>query len=168
MCLDLDLDNYTTIYSSKFFNKKKGMEDREKRQILNEIINGLGDLHDIANSTEWDLKMVDVTRNYDLLLGFASIETANQMSIEGKVIVETQSQGELIIPCGPAVPHGVINYKRYLVRVAMTPGIPQWRILEELHKIFKVRETEVNTLKIGETDVPVQQGGMVCYIEFPS
>ena len=62
----------------------------------------------------------------------------------------------------------MINYKRYLVRVAMTPGIPQWRILEELHKIFKVRETEVNTLKIGETDVPVQQGGMVCYIEFPS
>ena len=25
MCLDLDLDNYTTIYSSKFFNKKKDM-----------------------------------------------------------------------------------------------------------------------------------------------
>ena len=98
MCLDLDLDNYTTIYSSKFFNKKKGMEDREKRQILNEIINGLGELHDIANSTEWDLKMVDVTRKYDLLLGFASTETANQMSIEGKISVETQSQGELIIP----------------------------------------------------------------------
>ena len=168
MCLDLDLDNYITIYSSKFFNKKKDMEDNEKRQILDEIINGLGTLHDITNSSAWDLKMVDVTRNYDLLLGFASTETSNQMSIEGKIIVETQSQGELIIPCGPVVPHGVINYKRYLVRVAMTPGVPQWRILEELHKIFKVRETEVNTLKIGETDVPVQKGGMVCYLEFPT
>ena len=94
----IDLDNYTTIYSSKFFNKKKDMEDNEKRQILNEIINGLGNLHDITNSSAWDLKMVDVTRNYDLLLGFASTETANQMSIEGKISVETQSQGELIIP----------------------------------------------------------------------
>ena len=76
MCLDLDLDNYTTIYSSKFSNKKKDMEDNEKRQILDEIINGLGTLHDITNSSAWDLKMVDVNMNYDLLLGFANVETA--------------------------------------------------------------------------------------------
>ena len=60
MCLDLDLKNYTKIYTSKFFNKKENMKDNTKREILNEIINGLGKLHDLANSTEWDLKMVDV------------------------------------------------------------------------------------------------------------
>ena len=48
----------------------------------------------------------------------------------------------------------------------MTPGVPQWRILEELHKVYDVRETEVNSLKIGKTDMPIQQGGLVCYIEF--
>ena len=62
----------------------------------------------------------------------------------------------------------MINYKRYLVKITMTPGVPQWRILEELYKNFQVRETEVNSLKIGETDLPIQYGGLVCYIEFPS
>ena len=48
----------------------------------------------------------------------------------------------------------------------MTPGIPQWRILEELHAKFKVKETEVNSLKLGGNDVQIQQGGLICYIEF--
>ena len=58
----------------------------------------------------------------------------------------------------------MLHFNRYLVRVAMTPGVPQWRILEELYKNFQVRETEVNSLKIGETDLPIQYGGIVCYI----
>ena len=42
MCLDLDLENYTTIYSSKFFNKKKDMEDNEK------------DRYSTKSSTDWE------------------------------------------------------------------------------------------------------------------
>ena len=124
MCLDLDLENYTTIYSSKFFDKKKDMDEKAKRLILEDIINGLGRKHDLENSDAWDLKMVDVNRNYDLVLGFTSTDTAAVMNTKGKIIIETETQGELIIPCGPLVPQGLINYKRYQVKVMMTPGIP--------------------------------------------
>ena len=168
MCLDLDLENYTTVYTSKFFNKKESMDEKAKRLLIDEVINGLGQQHDLDKSGQWDLKMVDVNRNYDLLLGFANVETAQEMNSQGKIIVETQTQGELIIPCGPLVPHGMINFKRYLVRVAMTPGVPQWRILEKLNQHFTVKETEVNSLKIGGKDLPIQHGGMTCYLEFPS
>ena len=90
MCLDLDLENYTKLYTSKFFNKKKSMDEKQKRLLLDEVINGLGQKHDVANSSEWDLKMVDVDRNYDLLLGFASLQTAEDINKEGSIIIETQ------------------------------------------------------------------------------
>ena len=80
MCLDLDLGNFTTIYTSKFFNKKEEMEDKAKRLLLDEVINGLGEKHDLVNSDEWDLKMVDVNRYYDLMLGFANASTPSNMN----------------------------------------------------------------------------------------
>ena len=91
MCLDLDLENYTKLYTSKFFNKKKSMDEKQKRLLLDEVINGLGQKHDVANSSEWDLKMVDVDRNYDLLLGFASLQTPEDINKEGSIIIETQT-----------------------------------------------------------------------------
>ena len=91
MCLDLDLENYTKLYTSKFFNKKKSMDEKQKRLLLDEVINGLGEKHDVANSSEWDLKIVDVDRNYDLLLGFASLQTAEDINKEGSIIIETQT-----------------------------------------------------------------------------
>lgn len=99
--------------------------------------------------------MVDVNRNYDIMLGFSNVNTAHEMNILGYITVVTESFGELIIPCGPMVPHGLINFKRYLVRVAMTPGIPLYRILEELQKAYKIKETEIPSLKIGEKDLPI-------------
>ena len=51
MCLDLDLENFTTIYSSKFFKKKEDMDDKTKRKLLDEVINGLGQKHDLTNSS---------------------------------------------------------------------------------------------------------------------
>ena len=51
MCLDLDLENFTTIYSSKFFKKKEDMDDKMKRKLLDEVINGLGQKHDLTNSS---------------------------------------------------------------------------------------------------------------------
>ena len=122
--MDLDIENYTTLYTSKFFNKKQNMTDREKREIIDEILNELGRLHDEMNETEWDIKMVDVNRNYDLLLGFASKETADEINLVGHLTLNTESQGEIIIFCGPVVPHGLINFKRYMVKVSMTPGVP--------------------------------------------
>ena len=124
MCMDLDIENYTTLYTSKFFNKKQNMTDREKREIIDEILNELGRLHDEMNETEWDIKMVDVNRNYDLLLGFASKETADEINLVGHLTLNTESQGEIIIFYGPVVPHGLINFKRYMVKVSMTPGVP--------------------------------------------
>jgi len=155
MCLDLDLENFTTIYTSKFFKKKEDMDDKAKRKLLDEVINGLGEKHDLVNSDEWDLKMVDVNRYYDMMLGFANANTANNMNTTGYITVETHSFGELIIPCGPLVPHGLINHKRYFVRVAISPGTPIIRILEEMQKTFVVKETEIPSLKIGEKDLPI-------------
>ena len=80
MCLDLDLENFTTIYTSKFFKKKEDMDDKVKRKLLDEVINGLGEKHDLVSSDEWDLKMVDVNRYYDMMLGFANANTANKMN----------------------------------------------------------------------------------------
>ena len=98
MCLDLDLENFTTIYTSKFFKKKEDMDDKAKRMLLDEVINGLGQKHDLENSDEWDLKMVDVNRYYDIMLGFANANTANSMNTAGYITVDTHSFGELIIP----------------------------------------------------------------------
>ena len=98
MSLDLDLENFTTIYTSKFFKKKEDMEDKVKRKLLDEVINGLGEKHNIVSSDEWDLKMVDVNRYYDMMLGFAYANTDNKMNTTGYIAVETHSFGELIIP----------------------------------------------------------------------
>ena len=100
------------------------MTDKEKREIIDEILNELGRLHDEMNSSEWDIKMVDVNRNYDLLLGFASKETADEINLVGHLTLSIESHGEIIIFCGPVVPHGLINFKRYMVKVSMTPGVP--------------------------------------------
>ena len=95
--MDLDIENYTTLYTSKFFSKKKNMTDKDKRDIIDEVINELGRRHDEMNSSEWDIKMVDVNRNYDLLLGFASKETADDINLVGHLTLNTESQGEIII-----------------------------------------------------------------------
>ena len=79
--------------------------------------------------------------------------------------------GDLIIPCGPLVPHGVINHKRYFVRAKITPGVPLSRIGEELAKrCKKMREIEVPNLTIEPQDlsVRVQYGCLECYMEFNS
>ena len=49
----------------------------------------------------------------------------------------------------------MINHKRYFVRVAISPGTPIIRILEEMQKTFVVKETEIPSLKIGEKDLPI-------------
>ena len=113
--------------------------------------------------------MVDVNRNLDLVLGFKAAETAQNLSDQGEITVDTEMLGELVLPCGPLIPHGVINHKRYLVRAKITPGVPQYRIAEELaHYCKKVREVEMPNMVLGQSghSVPVQQGSMECYLEF--
>ena len=112
--------------------------------------------------------MVDVNKNYDLQLGFQDVRAAETLSEEGKVIVNTEMLGDLIIPTGPLVPHGVINYKRYLVRAAIAPGIPQAYITKKLSQRYKLREVEVQTLTRNGEAKPIQHGGTECYIEFDS
>ena len=68
--------------------------------------------------------MVNVNKHYDLMLGFKTEASNEQINTEGKVYISIPMHGELIIPTGPVEPHGMINYKRYLVRAAITPGIP--------------------------------------------
>ena len=56
--------------------------------------------------------MVDVNKNHDLVLGFKATETAEELSNIGAIQVTSGILGDLVIPCGPLVPHRVINYKR--------------------------------------------------------
>ena len=35
-----------------------------------------------------------------------------------------------------------------------------------MQKAFTVKETEIPSLKIAEKDLPIQYGGMICYLEF--
>lgn len=115
--------------------------------------------------------MVDVNKNHDLVLGFKATETAEELSNIGAIQVTTGILGDLVIPCGPLVPHGVINYKRYLVRARMTPGVPNSRIGEELAlRCKKMREIEVPNLVIEPQGlgIPIQYGSIECYMEFNS
>ena len=112
--------------------------------------------------------MVEVNRNDDLMLGFREMRTAETLSETGKIIVHTEMLGELILPTGPLVPHGIINYKRYLVRAAITPGIPQAYITKKLSQRYKLREVEVPTYMRNGEAKPIQHGGIECYIEFDS
>ena len=84
-------------------------------------MNHLGTLHLEHN---WQLMVVDVNKNLDLVLGFKATETAEHLSEIGAIEVATDILGPLVLPCGPLVPHGIINFKRYLVRAKITQGVP--------------------------------------------
>ena len=157
MCADLDIENYAMLYTSKIIKKKLATKNEEteilRRELLDEIINELGRLHEEAEGQDeqWDLMIVDVNKNYDLMLGFKKIETATNLATEGKITIETKPYGHVIIPVGPMVPQGAINYKRYFVKTAVTPGIPQAYIAAELGRRYKLREVEVPNMKRGDT-----------------
>ena len=89
--------------------------------------------------------MVSVNKHYDLMLGFGSVKSASKLSETGNVTVSTTILGDLVIPTGPLVPHGTINYQRYQVRAQLAPGIPQACIVNELSNRYKLREVEVPT-----------------------
>ena len=74
--------------------------------------------------------------------------------------------GEVIIPNGPLIPHGMINYRRYLVRANVTPGIPQAKIAAKLGKKYNLCEVISNNVEINGKATQIQNGSLECYIEF--
>ena len=165
MCADLDLDNYVMLYTSKILAKKR-LADTIKREILNEIINDLGKTHYHTNSAEQELMIIDVNRNMDLMLAFRNKATAQTITSEHYTTLQTEMLGEVIIPNGPLIPHGMINYRRYLVRANVTPGIPQARIAEKLGRRYKLCEVIANNVEIDGKAAQIQKGSLECYIEF--
>ena len=170
MCADLDIPNYTMLYTSKILKKKTFVDNEEgnKRLLLDQIINDIGRQHEETEIGFWDLMMVSVNKHYDMMLGFQGVDSATKLSEAGNIAVNTSLLGEVVIPTGPLVPQGTINYKRYQVRAKLTPGIPQACIVNELSKRYRLREVEVPTYTRNGKQVPIQFGNIECYIEFNS
>lgn len=70
MCADLDIPNFTMLYTSKIVKKKAFEEEADKRTLLDQIIDDIGTQYEETEIGFWDLMVISINRHYDIMLGF--------------------------------------------------------------------------------------------------
>ena len=109
-----------------------------------------------------------MNKNLDLQLGFRSQTTASEIAKEYHISLQTDTIGEVIIPTGPLVPHGMINYKRYLARASIAPGLQPARIAQKIGEKYKLCEVISHNIQVDGVAIPILKGSLECYLEFDS
>ena len=112
---------------------------------------------------------MSVTLNNDLVVGYNSIEKAQEIAELCYITIQVEDNEPFSIPCAPLVPDGTVNYKSYLVRTRMVPGVGQDQMVQCLiAEGYRIRDIQMDNVENGAKSYDIQIGGFTAWLEFGS
>jgi len=164
---ELDITNYVKLYTSRFIEMTPGTDGETQMNKIDHIINNLA--HVDVRYKHWGIHSCDITPSKDIVLGLRDSDKAQKVADSGRINLTLATGTGLNIPCGPLVPHGLLNCKRYEIACRTSPiGAPINLIVAALNAETKVHEVIVGNSQVDNHSIPIGQNGFKVYAEFPT